>query len=77
MDLLALNVDEAASLAWVSNLGRGMGIFDGLSEELVGGLPFGVPLYVPVADILEDLSAGLFSRNHSSRSGTMEKIPMC
>ena len=48
--LLALNEVEA-SLGALSSFGRGM--LDGLSEKALGGLPFGVPLYVPAADIAE------------------------
>ena len=54
--LLAL-YDEPASLGMLSSLGRGTGMFEGLSvAKLLWARPFGVPLYVPVADMLAAIS---------------------
>ena len=59
--LLALNEDVALSLCAVSNFGLGIGMLDGLSEELVWALPFGVPLYVPAADMVGGIPARRYS----------------
>jgi hypothetical protein len=53
--LLAVN-DEPASLVVDSSFGRGIGMFDGLSEKaawLWGRPLLGVPLKVPVVDMIE------------------------
>ena len=47
--------EDPASLVVLSNLGLGIGMLDGLSVCWAWPLPLGVPLYVPVADMLRNV----------------------